>query len=256
MIYSNKKYNFSIRLPDKWKIEKNFLSFFSRRSVSFNNVDSGSIGISIFRLKKENLPDKKQLEQELLDSLNNTISERGHKNSVPYLVNRLLGGEINTAWGEFVYKDLDNESEIFGEVLAIRDGLKYVIIYLCDAVSNEEIKALLDSFKFERQTEATVENRTDRPQYSDGPQYSLVTDSSGNVRGFWLHDAKSWMKDAHRDGALKHVKLRMLVVKHSLSSYIYQDLMNDNYRVVPNSFDDKGGDFLMFGSAAAPGEKL
>jgi hypothetical protein len=256
MIYKNKKYNFSVQLPDKWKIKRNFLDSFSRRTVSFHSTGGGSIGISIFRLKKENRPDKKQLEQKLLDSLNNTISGAGHKNSVPYLVNRLLGDEINTAWGEFVYEGLDNESEIFGEVFAIRNGLKYVIIYLCAAVNNEEIKTALDSFKFEQKTEAVVKNKTDGFQYSDRPQYSFVTDEGGNVRGFWLHDAKSWMQDAHADGALKHVRLRMLVVKHNLSSDIYQDLMNNNYHVVPNSFDNKGGDFLMFGSAVAPGERL
>jgi len=105
---------------------------------------------------------------------------------------------------------------------------------------------VLDSFKF-KEPETSAE-------YANKPQYGLISDEIGSTCGFWLHNEKSWMTDASAEGALKHVKLRMIVVKHNLSSNIYEDLMSDNYRVVPNSFDNRGGVFLMFGSAKAPGE--
>lgn len=241
MIYNNKKYKFSIQLADEWKIKKDFGVFSNK--VDFSRASGGSIGISISRLKEESQYNKERLERELLDSLNNTISTQQHKNTAPYLVNRNLDNEINTAWGEFVYMELGAELEMFGEVFAIRNGLKYVIIYLCSANDGEEVKTVLDSFKFKEQAGM------------DQPKYSLVMDEGSCVHGFWLHDARSFLKDAHAEGALKHVRLRMLVVKHNLPSSIYEDLMSDNYRVVPNSFDNKGGDFLMFGSAKAPGEK-
>jgi len=113
MTYSNNKYNFSMRLPDNWKTEKDFFKVFTNKVVDFSRASGGSIGISVFRVKKEDRYDKERLEKELLDSLNDIIATGEHKNAMPYLVNRKLDNEIDTAWGEFVYKGLNDESEMF-----------------------------------------------------------------------------------------------------------------------------------------------
>ncbi len=85
--------------------------------------------------------------------------------------------------------------------------------------------------------------------------YSMVKEKDGKVCGFWLHEPEYWLQHAHGQGALKYPELKMLVIKHSLHEDVFQAIMNGKFRIVPNTFDDKGGVFLMFDSTPAHSEK-
>ena len=69
--------------------------------------------------------------------------------------------------------------------------------------------------------------------------YALVKDEDGEVHGLWLREA---------DKADNKSLVTALLSKHDIT-------MPDKVRVIPNSYNDKGGAFCMFGSAKAPGEE-
>ena len=82
------------------------------------------------------------------------------------------------------------------------------------------------------------------PEQDDYGDYAFVRDQTGEVLGVWLRIPKEreW--------------LEMLCIKHSLSMDIFTIIMLGDYRVVSNTFDQKGGCFVMFGSSLAPGETI
>lgn len=81
---------------------------------------------------------------------------------------------------------------------------------------------------------------------SEMADYSFVKGPTGNVVGIWVR---------HQKTAKNPLLLMMLFTKHSnLSGEILEAIMNKRYRAVPNTYDQAGGCFLMFGSDAAPGE--
>ena len=68
--------------------------------------------------------------------------------------------------------------------------------------------------------------------------YAFVKDKSGNVHGLWLHNPADAQDQFLLSGLLmKH--------GHSLS------LLESGYRVTPNTVDDSGGCFVMFGAEPA-----
>jgi hypothetical protein len=78
-------------------------------------------------------------------------------------------------------------------------------------------------------------------------EYSLVEDrQSGKVCGLWLRNPRV---------AQDRVLLCALLAKHNLSQDLGAIALAGGYRVVPNTVDNKGGCFVMFSSAQAPGEK-
>ncbi len=77
-------------------------------------------------------------------------------------------------------------------------------------------------------------------------EYAFVRDTSGNLMGIWLINSK--MVDDQN-------LLEALFAKHdALNIKVITALDNKLYRIVKNIYDDKGGFFLMFGNAPAPGE--
>jgi hypothetical protein len=88
------------------------------------------------------------------------------------------------------------------------------------------------------------------------PDYAFVKDRNENVCGIWLHNPEEWFSDANENGALKYLKLQTLIVKHDLSHEIFNLILDGNFRLVPNTVDNNGGKFLMFGSLPAPGEEM
>jgi hypothetical protein len=75
--------------------------------------------------------------------------------------------------------------------------------------------------------------------------YSLVKDQDGGVCGIWLRDSAQ---------AQDRDMLTMLLIKHGASDNLEASVLAGDFRVVPNTYDDQGGCFVMFGSAPAPGE--
>ncbi|NQT71854.1 MAG: hypothetical protein HQ553_03670 [Chloroflexi bacterium] len=76
--------------------------------------------------------------------------------------------------------------------------------------------------------------------------YSMVRDKSGNVNGLWLRDPEA---------AQNRDLLSFLLIDESLPDELIAAVLAGSYRVVPNTFDNAGGCFVIFGSAPAPGEK-
>lgn len=76
--------------------------------------------------------------------------------------------------------------------------------------------------------------------------YRPVTDRQGNIHGFWLRDPE----DAYDRDLLVDI-----LMQENLPDDMVALASMGNYRVVPNTFDDAGGCFIMFGSVPAPGER-
>jgi len=76
-------------------------------------------------------------------------------------------------------------------------------------------------------------------------EYAMVRGNNEEVVGIWVKD-----KDLTKDT----IGLQVLATKHHLPMDIFANLTHGNYRVVPNSYDNNGGYFLMFGKFPAPGE--
>lgn len=75
--------------------------------------------------------------------------------------------------------------------------------------------------------------------------YSMVREKSGKVLGLWLRNPED---------AQNRDLLSMLLIKHNLPNDLCAVVLEGGYRVVPNTFDDAGGCFVMFESEPAPGE--
>lgn len=71
--------------------------------------------------------------------------------------------------------------------------------------------------------------------------------SDGTVRGVWVRSPRV---------AQRREVIIMLCIKHSLPMDAYITVLQGDYRVVPNTFDQAGGCFVMFGSELAPGETV
>lgn len=74
--------------------------------------------------------------------------------------------------------------------------------------------------------------------------YSFVETQDGEIVGMWIGDSRIIKR--------KHL-IQMLLAKHQLLDML-ERFSSGRYRVVPNTYDNKGGCFLMFGSSIAPGE--
>jgi hypothetical protein len=87
--------------------------------------------------------------------------------------------------------------------------------------------------------------------------YSLVREvGSGSVVGFWLKDLEYWLEDyPPSTGKISYVRLKFLLAEHGVPPDAYHTINSGDFRTVPNTFDNKGGYFLMFGSNLAPGER-
>ena len=74
--------------------------------------------------------------------------------------------------------------------------------------------------------------------------YSLVEDESGDITGVWL-----------RTPVLARDKnfLKALCIKENLSDGVYAAVYSGSYRVEPNTSDDRGGCFVIWGTTP-PGE--
>ena len=75
--------------------------------------------------------------------------------------------------------------------------------------------------------------------------YSIVNDSGGNICGIWLRDSNQ--------ASNKNI-IAMLLMKEKGGDNLVELALSGNFRIVPNSFDEKGGVFIMFNSKPAPGE--
>lgn len=80
-----------------------------------------------------------------------------------------------------------------------------------------------------------------------GADYSMVEDPTGKVCGVWLRDPKAFLKNPNA--------LEALAVTKDLGYDTFELIASKKYRIVPNDYDSKGGSFVMFGSARAPGER-
>jgi len=72
-------------------------------------------------------------------------------------------------------------------------------------------------------------------------EYAVLDGPDGKVWGLWFRSQPD------------QYILRMVAVE--LSEEVYREVYQQHYRIVPNTFDDKGGFWVMLGSRLAPGEK-
>ena len=75
--------------------------------------------------------------------------------------------------------------------------------------------------------------------------YAMVTDNNGNVCGLWVRDPQM---------AQRPSLLCMLLVEENITKELQMLVLAEQFRTVPNTFDNAGGCFIMFGSELAPGE--
>jgi len=85
--------------------------------------------------------------------------------------------------------------------------------------------------------------------------YSFVKDPNGQVVGLWLRDTELSRSTAYLVTLLKKHQGRLAEVRMSVSDDLIKMVISQNYRVVTNNFDQKGGCFVMFGQTLAPGEE-
>jgi len=76
---------------------------------------------------------------------------------------------------------------------------------------------------------------------------AIIRDKSGGISGLWLRQA---------DAAYNRDLLSMILIRFNAVEDTRFALLRGDYRVVPNTNDDQGGCFVMFGSAVAPGEAV
>ncbi len=76
--------------------------------------------------------------------------------------------------------------------------------------------------------------------------YSLVRAKSGDIDGVWL-----------RDPAVVNepMALTFLLIKEGLPQHVQAMVAAGSYRVVPNTYNNNGGCFVMWGATLVPGEK-
>jgi len=76
----------------------------------------------------------------------------------------------------------------------------------------------------------------------------IVRDDNGQVTGFWLG------RDPGPDTL--QPTLRMVAVSEKLDEATYISISMEDYRFLKNSFNERGGYYVMIGSAKAPGEPV
>lgn len=76
--------------------------------------------------------------------------------------------------------------------------------------------------------------------------YSFVRDKGGAICGLWLQDSTL---------ASNRTRISMLLLKEEENG-LAEVALADNYRIVPNNYNQQGGVFNMFNSALAPGENI
>ena len=74
--------------------------------------------------------------------------------------------------------------------------------------------------------------------------YAFVRGPGEEVLGLWLADPST---------ARNKMVMQMYLMKHSQTEPMSY-LTSGDFRVVPNTVDNKGGVFVMFGTTPAPGE--
>ncbi|MDD4183355.1 MAG: hypothetical protein PHT53_06010, partial [Candidatus Omnitrophica bacterium] len=149
--YRNKKYGFSIDLPEGWKKEKKLFDFLRNNNdiLLENKKDNRDIKlrISIKEINQKTSYSKEHEEHSMLKWLGETISSMNVKAS-PVLLGKNIAGERNTVWGEFQYTDNLGSTSLFGIVSVANNGLKYIIRYFIDAGLESNIKEIIDTFQF------------------------------------------------------------------------------------------------------------
>jgi hypothetical protein len=77
-------------------------------------------------------------------------------------------------------------------------------------------------------------------------EFRLVKDQNGQVRGLWLR---------HQAHAQERRFIAALLVELELPKELVGAVLMRDYRVVPNTFDNREGYFVMLETALAPGEQ-
>jgi len=76
--------------------------------------------------------------------------------------------------------------------------------------------------------------------------YSFVRGKNDDIEGVWLRDP-ALAKDS--------MALVFLLTKEGIPEHVRVMIVAGNYRVVPNTYSDTGGCFVMWGSTLVPGER-
>ncbi len=74
--------------------------------------------------------------------------------------------------------------------------------------------------------------------------WSLVKDQKGII-GMWVKDAKD---------AQDRNLLSFLLISKNIPDEFLMIIETGHYRIIPNTYDDAGGCFIMFKNELAPGE--
>jgi len=85
--------------------------------------------------------------------------------------------------------------------------------------------------------------------------YSFVKDPNGKIAGMWLRDKGLSRNTMYLITLLRKHQDLLAEVPMPISDELIKTVTSQNYRVVPNNFDQKGGCFIMFGQTLAPGEE-
>ncbi|MFA5337435.1 MAG: hypothetical protein WC330_03780 [Candidatus Omnitrophota bacterium] len=175
--YRNRKYGFSIDLPEGWKQEKKLFDFFHNSSdiLLENKKDNLNIRlrISIKEINRTTPYSKEYEEHSMLKWLEETISSMNVKAS-PVLLDKNIAGEKNTVWGEFRYTDDLGSTDLFGIVSVANNGLKYIIRYFIDAETESNIKEIIDTFQF-------ISSQINNPNSASKKQNSQTINSALNI---------------------------------------------------------------------------
>jgi len=80
------------------------------------------------------------------------------------------------------------------------------------------------------------------------PHIAMVADpATKQIHGMWL-------SPQYEGYAQNQIRLAMMIVAESMPVEIFAHIDSGSYRVVPNTVNDRGGVYVMFGTAKAPGE--
>jgi len=78
-----------------------------------------------------------------------------------------------------------------------------------------------------------------------GQDMAVIRDRDGGACGFWLRQSPT---------EIDRELIPFLMIRFNVPPDVQVNVIAGNYRVVPNTHDDAGGAFVMFGNALAPGE--
>lgn len=80
------------------------------------------------------------------------------------------------------------------------------------------------------------------------PHIAMVADpDTKEIHGMWL-------SPEYEMYAQTKARLEMMIVSESMPVEIFAPINSGSYRVVPNTVNKRGGVYVMFGTAKAPGE--